>query len=262
MKTSKFSFLILCLLWLFSTACTKKEANEITPISKNSPDLQELVNMHQRSIVITDTDGQNATLRFSSTSKELLDKMPLNDFTFKVVETPASVLNQVDEMASSTSDLGQMNLSSKLARKNAADQFVKPTPVIWVDLVSNTKKQALSIEVESKAPTNQSNARTQTLYPNGTQVFFRGSTSWHRIQIDNLSANALNVSFYYNSCDGNICQTNGDLKGTFTKYSGYSYTLYYGGWAWYRNCNRAVGALITIAPNTYYHYRWTAWYGC
>ncbi len=179
-----------------------------------------------------------------------------------MVKTPAAVLNLADEKSADQANPEEVYFSPNLTQKEEKNKNYKPAPVVWVDLISETKEKALLIEIKSKAPVNTNNARGQTLYPNGTQVFFHGSTSWHRIHIDNLSGNALQVGFYYNSCDGNICQTNGDLKGTFTRYSGYGFTLYYSGWAWYRNCNRAVGALITIAPNTYYHYRWTAWYGC
>ncbi|MDQ3290114.1 MAG: hypothetical protein M3Q05_02370 [Bacteroidota bacterium] len=269
MKTSKISFYTLCLLWLFFTACSKEDSKDIAPINKKSPDLQQPANMHQRSISILDNDGkQNATLRFSSTSKELLENMPLNDFTFKIVETPATVLNKVegiDPSGASTSEFGKMNFSNKLARKGGSTLTPDPKSVIWVDLISKdkfqTKKEALSIEIESKKPEIQSNARTQWLVPEGTQLFFHGEYDWYRIQIDNLSDNALDVSFWYDSCDGEICSTNG-MTGTFSNYSGYSWTLYSGGWAWYKNCNKAVGALITVAPYTYYHYRWTAWYNC
>jgi hypothetical protein len=262
MKTSKFSFLTFCLLWIFASACTREDNKEVKPTDKKASELPEPLDMYHRALTVKDTDGQEATLKFSSTNKELLDKMPLHDFTFKVVPTPAHALNMAEEEDFGPSLLEQMDLSPKLALKEEAASRQKANPVIWIDLISNTKKKALSIEVESKALVNRQAARSQTLYPDGTQVFFRGSTSWHRIQIDNLTYNALQVAFYYNSCDGNICQTNGDLKGTFTRYSGYNFTLYYNGWAWYRNCNRAVGALITISPNTYYHFRWTAWYGC
>src|SRR3712207_3221072 len=97
MKTSKISFFTFCLLWFFSTACTKEDTTEIAPANKKSPDLQEPANMHQRSVFVTDPDGkQNATIRFSSVSKELLDNMPLNDFTFKIVERPTTTLDKVE----------------------------------------------------------------------------------------------------------------------------------------------------------------------
>ena len=238
---------------LFLCSC-KKEA-------KVAPRNETITNLYARTLKVYDADGANsATLRFQSLSNELLESIALDMFDFTLVKTPTPASDNLDNL--STSSLDTLNFSEKNTNRetSSVDELKQSDSVIYVDLVSDANTQSISIEVKNKS-NNIANS-TRTLYPSGVQVFFHGSTDWHRIQIDNLSFNALNVSFYYNSCEGNLCSTNGDLKGTFTQYSGYYYTLYNNGWAWYSKCSRAVGALITVAPNTYYRYRWTAWRNC
>ncbi|MEO6001073.1 MAG: hypothetical protein ABIN89_29760 [Chitinophagaceae bacterium] len=258
MQVLKFSLLALSLSTLFLASC-KKEA-KVAPPEGNTTKL------FARTLKVYNADGTNsATLRFQSLSEELLSSIALDKFDFTLVKTPAQSTGDLNNL--STTSQGTLNFSEKNTNREPGNgDVLQPSDkVIYINMVADAKTTSISIEVKSKkiddARGNRDNS-IQTLYPAGVQVFFHGATSWHKVQIDNLSYNALNVSFYYNSCDGNVCSTNGDLKGTFTQYSGYNYTLYNNGWAWYSKCSRAVGTLITIAPNTYYWYRWSAWYNC
>jgi hypothetical protein len=255
MRAINISVLALLLSAIFLPACTKEDPDAVVPSNGDSP------KMHERTLAIRDLTGkQQATLRFRSTSRELLDQMPLEAFSFTIVAPPATVDNQPGLSSSSPAE-GSANLSQTYGnRKESPPGEVDPAAkAVWVDFVSNTKAEVLSIEVKQKTSPQ---GRTQSLWLPGTQVFFHGSQSWRRIRIDNLSYTPLDVSFWYDSCNNGICTWRSDGSGTFSKYSGYSFKLYYGGWAWYYNCNKGVMARVIIAPNTYYHYRWTAWTRC
>jgi hypothetical protein len=103
---------------LFATACTKEETNKIAPDSKNLESLKVPANMYHRSLVVNDRDGkENITLRFSAASKEVLDNMPLDDFTFKVVEVPTFALDKGSERPSSSYDLGQWIFHPKMRQE-------------------------------------------------------------------------------------------------------------------------------------------------
>lgn len=258
MKALKFSMYALFLTGVFLTSCKKE-----TKVAKPDESTNKL---YARTLKIYDADHINsATLRFQSSSNDLLAAMPLEDVDFTLVVTPEPSANNAADLTASSS-FGTVSLSERNTNQtpSSVDELQKSDKVIFVDLVSAPTSKSLSIEVKSKAPANDSRtSRTSsvnTFYPPGVKMFFYGAAHWRKVHIDNLSSSKINVSFYYNSCEGNICQTNGDLKGTFTKYSGYSYNLYLNGWAWYSNCSKGVGALVAADPG--YWFRWTAWSNC
>ncbi|MEI6946532.1 hypothetical protein V9K67_04970 [Paraflavisolibacter sp. H34] len=256
--------LLACLLLCLAVVSCKKNPDATSPSSPAGNDQQELF---ARTLRVFDAGkSTTATLRFRSANKELLASMALDKFDFVLVNEGATPMVAPAPVNEQTTAMGGLALSAKgvNAVKNNRDELQASDSVVYVDLQSAVQTPSLSVEVRSKALRNPAAPIPveETLYPNGTRLFFHGGTNWHRVQINNLSYYPLFVSFYYNSCDGQICSTNGDLKGTFTRYSGYGYTLYYNGWAYYYNCNRAVGALITISPNNGYWYRWTWWSAC
>jgi hypothetical protein len=265
MKTLKFFIFQIVTLGIILSSC--KNDSEVIP-ENNSANV-----MHERTLTIQDADRkESVALRFRSSSKELLDDMPIESFDFTLVKVSSPAANNsVGQVSSSGSHEENYSLGSAHQKRDGdvgiqrptklsdSEPVKRPQNIVWVDLVSNKKNQSFSVEVKNKT---SNNGRITSLLPVGTEVFFHGSGSWHRIHIDNLSSYPLHVGFYYNSCVGNICETSGGVNGVFTKYSGYSYTLYQNGWAWYSNCNKGVGAMITIAPNNSWHYRWTWWTNC
>jgi hypothetical protein len=258
MKRFRISLFALAFTGLFVTSCQKDDV-KTTPAAQTTVAPENTQNkpitadkdaqLFERSLKVFDAGKTiGATLRFKSANKELLAKMPVEQFEFKLTKAEAPGISQKKPASSS---LGLANFSDQNANRQlqGKDELKNAKDVVYVDLVTDTKAEAMTVEIKSKALNGRQDKVDLTaaaLFPYGTRLFFQGSYWWHFLQINNLASTPLQVYFYYNSC----------IFGTCWSYSGYSYTLYKNGWAWYRNCTRGVAAYIYVDYYSYW-YKWT-----
>ena len=168
MKSLQLSLLALTFTGLFMASC-KKETKVVPPN-------QNTTGLNARTLKVYDANGTNsATLRFQSSSKELLDHIALDQFDFTLVQTPTPG-NSVNL---STTSLGNLDFSEKNVNREPADvnALQQSDQVVYVDIIPDSRNQPVSIEVKSKVADNSSDIvgnATQTLWPAGVQVFFHG----------------------------------------------------------------------------------------
>lgn len=234
------AFLIVAIAAITFTSCEKEETVP-AEIAKEE--------LFERTISLEDETGLNAAnITFKAANQQLLDEIQANEFKLiAVYEEPAPAPN----------DSQEPSFANKLTEKV---QEVKMDKVISIEV--ETIRQAenakgLALEWKKEDPKTP---QAKSLYPTGYHVAFHTSSWARRIQLNNYSYNPLNVSFYYDSCNGNYCTSSG-IMGRISKYSGYSYRLYRNGWAWYYHCSKQVGAYVSAGYNSY-HYRWTWWSVC
>lgn len=252
MKTTKLLYLKFFILILLS-ACSSEE---VVPIeSTQAPEVYE------ESIPVFSPNGKKAaTLKFTSTSLEDLEGIADFEFVAVGVDSYQDVPSEGDENIGFSAT--HQNVEPSSSDKTPTNSF---TSGISVDLIPEKAVEAITIEVKSKFQKNTSSYQSARLIPAGTKEFFFGEKHWRRIQIENLSTYPLDVSFWYyiNPCSGGYCTIiPGDPRGPFTGYTGFNYTLYRNGWAYYYNCGKGVGALVTIKNNNPWHFRWTWWSNC
>ncbi len=240
-------FLFLLSSTIIFGACTKKE---VAPIQEQPSDEVYVISVP----VKDDIGNTKTTLHFNSNSKEALDALDLNQIHFKAIEE--GVNRPHDNSLESSCD----NKASHVISNDHVRQEAEPIngPAVWVTMDDDISN--VSIEVSYDAMLN--NKRVSSLYPPNMYVRLVSGSKWRRVQVENLSENPLNVSFYYApGCSGNVCTTIAGL-GPYTKYSGYTYTLYKGGWAYYYNCSKDVAAKVSVDQTKSWSYKWTWWTVC
>jgi hypothetical protein len=239
MKNLKILTFAILLIGMSLTSC-KKDADQQFQNAGNQQNQQDAraINkekLFERSITVYNADKTNGTtLRFRAASKDLLDKMPLDNMEFTLVKNPKSPTNATSVDAPTISDnAGYSAFSGKDASQlqSTNDKQILPKDGIQIDLPNLAKTESISLQVKSKN-FNKGPSEAATYY---YKFYFR---DWaHKIQVNNYYSTSLIVYFDY-------------WYSTKWYYSGYGYTLYNGGWAWYRNCSRIVGAEVYYQ---YYH---------
>lgn len=234
-------FLMMSVPFLMLVSCDKEDE---TPSSSQQP------KVHQREVPVEDDNGNvNAKIIFESYSKEALDKLDLEHFSFREVEPEALPDDQTDHGASPEAEMNDS------APQKQGEEL--PEDAVWVTMESD--KETIAVETKYIGGGNE---KTATQWPENTYVALHGGNNWRRVQITNMHSNPLNTSFRWSpGCSGSVCQTIAGY-GRFTRYSGYSYKLYNGQWAYYYNCNYAVAAHITLDKRYGWHYRWQWWSNC
>jgi hypothetical protein len=249
MKNSKILLFGILLVGMHLTSC-KKDADQ-PPIQNGTnqqiqPDnqAQNKVNLFEKSITVYSADKTNSTtLRFRAASKDLLDKMPLDNIEFTLVKNPESPKNAAGVDAPAISDnAGYSGYSGNDASllQGTNEKQVLPKDGIEIDLPNLTQTESVSLQVKSKN-FNKGPSTAATYYYN---FYYR---SWgHKIQVNNYYSTPLSVYFDY-------------WYYPYWYYSGYHYTLYNGGWAWYRNCSNIVGAEVYHQSSySYVVYYWSS----
>lgn len=202
----------------------------------------------KRTITLTDESGENqAHITFKAHSEQLLDG--LNPAEFKLVP-----IYETSEDNSVKTDEPSLADSTATIETEVKAEDILAIEVETVRQAANTVALALDWKREKK------DVERRDLYPPGLHIAFYTTGAARRYQINNYTYNPLKVSFYYDSCNNGYC-TSAGILGSISKYSGYSYTLYNDGWAWYYNCDRQVGVLVD-GGFIYYNYRWTWWSNC
>jgi hypothetical protein len=244
MKNLKILTFGILLIGMSLTSC-KKDADQQFQNAGNQqlqPDAQaqNKEKLFERSITVYNADKTNSTtLRFRAASKELLDKMPLDNTEFTLVKAPESApeAKGVDAPAISD-DKGYSAFSGKDASQiqNTNEKQVLPKDGIMIDLPSLPKTKAFSIEVKSKTLNNSATAQAASY----SYYTFWYKSGYSKIQVTNLAYNnPIGVYFYY-------------WYYPYWYYSGYHFTLYQNGWATYWYCNRTVGTYVYYNPGWWY----------
>jgi len=236
MKNSKIIIFSILLVGIYLTSC-KKDADQQLQQGTPAGNKEKLF---EKSLIIYNADKTNSTtLRFRAASKELLDKMPLENTEFTLVETPDSATEATGVAAATIpSDEGSSGYSNKDASmlQSTNEKQVFPEDAIQVDLPFAPKTKPISIQVKSKS-LNSEQAVAAPCNLGRLIIYHPGR--FHHIKVTNLNICPILVYFYHK-----------DLLGNWI-FSGFSYNLSKSWSAWYFNPTWVVGANVYSCTTSY-----------
>lgn len=253
LKVLKFlSVAFLALIMLSS--CQEEESLSTLEEVENQFKIEEEENLVIRKFKISDEKQLNtAEISILAQTEEALEGISAKNFKLEAIYDEEGFVKSKEGLNVNADEAEplEIKIDPKEPIENLVRIEVKPIQM-------HEKALGLSLQLQKE---DLSNGRTASLYPPGYRTFLITGPSANRVQINNFTYNPLGVSFWLNSCRNGICTYAHDGRGVFTDYSGYSFTLYKNGWAWYYNCNRQTAAFVD-AGTDYYHFRWQWWSRC